>query len=72
MTVSGKSHSKSHPSRATSSALLHFVNEHYRKTYRDDDGAMLGVLATMVEGGRGPVRAELRSWQQAVSRAVSH
>jgi hypothetical protein len=52
--------------------LLHLVNEHYRKTYSDDDGAMLGLLATMLEDGPGPARAELRSWQQAVSRAVSH
>jgi hypothetical protein len=68
MSVSPKPHS----SRATPSTLLRFVNDHYRKTYRDDDGAMLGLLAMMVEGGRGPARAELRSWQQAVSRAVSH
>ena len=63
---------KSHSSRAAPSTLLHFVNEHYRNTYREDDGAMLGLLATMVDRGPGPAPAELRSWQQAVSRAVSH
>jgi len=63
---------KSHSSRAAPSTLQHFVNEHYRKTYREDDGAMLGLLATMLHLGRGPAPAELRSWQQAVSRAVSH
>lgn len=54
-----------------SSALFHFVDEHYHKTYSDDDAVLLGQLAKLVEEGPAPSRFDLRSWHQAVSRALS-
>ena len=64
-------HHKPVSSHRISSALFHFVDQHYHKTYADDDAVLLGQLAKLVEEGPAPSRFDHRSWHQAVSRALS-
>lgn len=51
--------------------LFEFVDEHYRKTYSEDTGALLGQLSKMAEEDYPMVHIDQSLWHEAVCLAVS-
>lgn len=57
--------------RRSHDPMFDFLDAYDNRTWSNDDGALLGQLQMLREGGTFAPSGEDKVWQQAVSRAVS-
>jgi hypothetical protein len=61
----------SHDPRQSHDSTFDFLDAYDNRTWSNDDGALLGQLQMLREGGSFAPSADDNVWQQAVSRALS-